>query len=88
MCAEPRPAAAPKLPLGPAVGDDAESVRWRLRNRVSGPGQRIISYDTALALRLFMFERHTSDNQDARHVSHLAHGGLLLLNAAAYAWLR
>ena len=43
---------------------------------------------TALALRLFMFERHTSENQDARHVSHLAHGGLLLLNAAAYAWLR
>lgn len=42
----------------------------------------------ALALRLFMFERHTTDNQDARHVSHLAHGALLLLNAAAYAWLR
>ena len=27
----------PKLPLGTAVGDDAESVRWRLRERVSGP---------------------------------------------------
>ena len=38
MCAGPLPAAAPKLPLGPAVGDDAESVRWRLRERVSGPG--------------------------------------------------
>ena len=37
VCAGPLPAAAPKLPLGPAVGDDAESVRWRLRERVSGP---------------------------------------------------
>ena len=38
---------------------------------------------TALALHLFVFERHTTDHQDARHISHLAHGALLLLNAAA-----
>lgn len=47
---------------------------------------------TGLGLRLALFTQHTdgntSEHQHARHVSHLAHGALLLLNTAAYAWLR
>lgn len=46
----------------------------------------------SLVLRLFLFARHTSEHTNTafgpRHVSHLAHGALLLLNAAAYACLR
>ena len=43
----PLGAAAPKLPMESADGDDAESVRARLRERVSSPCEDDVGGETA-----------------------------------------
>ena len=65
---------------------DAENVVDKVT--LAALGGLIVVNATALALRLLLFSHHTAQHENARAVSHLAHGGLLLLNAAAYACLR